>query len=115
MRTAPTWMRTIALVALAAALATALRLLVIEEPEFAWVCQSAAPPWWCPLRADMIALLQGGSLGFIALAVGLLAMARGCVTAARLALVTGTAGLVLYLPEPAAGGALMGALVMLRR
>ena len=103
------------LAAVALSLALLLRVHVIEPPEFAWVCQSATPPWWCPLRAGAILGLRAGIVGFLALACGLLALWRSGRRPALAAIALGAAGLVLYGPEPAAGGALLGALAIVRR
>ena len=110
--------RAIAVVLLAAAvlgLALLLRIHVIEPPEFAWACQSATPPWWCPLRMGAIFALRAGAIGFLALACGGAALWRSSRGAALTAVALGAAGLVLYGPEPAAGGALLGALAIARR
>ena len=105
-----------ALMAVAAiGLAAALRFLLVERPGLTWACQSLAPPWWCPLRLAIIESVRFGLIGFIALAAGLLALWRGGLSHALFAVVCGAAGLLLYVPEPAAGGLLLGALSMVRR
>ena len=103
------------LAAAALGLAAALRFLVIEHPEYGWACQTLSPPWWCPIRMAGIAAIRLGLFGFIALIAGALAVLRRWPLAAQLAVASGAAGLVLYVPEPAAGGALLGALAMVRR
>jgi hypothetical protein len=95
--------------------AAALRFLFVEQPELTWACQSLTPPWWCPLRLAAIATVRFGLFGFMALAAGLLALWRGRLFYALFAIVCGAAGLILYVPEPAAGGLLLGALSMVRR
>jgi hypothetical protein len=95
--------------------AAALRFLFVEQPELTWACQSMAPPWWCPLRLATIEAVRFGLVGFTALAAGLLALWRGGLFHALFAVVCGAAGLILYVPEPAAGGLLLGALSMVRR
>ena len=96
-------------------LAAALRFLLVERPELTWACQSLAPPWWCPLRLAAIEVVRFGLFGFMALVAGLLALWRGRLFHALFAVVCGAAGLILYVPEPAAGGLLLGALAMVRR
>src|SRR5512147_781317 len=100
---------------MAFAAAAALRFFVIEQPEYGWACQSPSPPWWCPLRLAGIEAVRLGLVGLAALAAGLLALWRESPSAALFALASGAAGLILYVPEPAAGGALLGALVIVRR
>jgi hypothetical protein len=111
----PLWLRAALLAAAALGLAAALRFLVIEQPQYGWACQSLAPPWWCPIRMAGIYAIRLGLLGFIALIAGLLAVLRRWPLAAQLAVASGAAGLILYVPEPAAGGALLGALAIVRR
>ena len=95
-------------------LAAALRFSLVERPELTWACQSLAPPWWCPLRLAAIEVVRFGLFGFMSLVAGLLALWRGLFYA-LFAVVCGAAGLILYVPEPAAGGLLLGALAMVRR
>jgi hypothetical protein len=103
------------LAATALGLAAALRYLLIEQPEYGWACQSLSPPWWCPLRLAVIEAVRFGLVGFVALAAGLMALWRESHSAALFAVAAGAAGLILYVPEPAAGGALLGALAIVRR
>ena len=93
----------------------ALRVGLVELPRLAWTCQSVAPAWWCPLRFAVVEGLRFGALGFAAFACGLVAILRGGRQTALVAIGLGAAGLVLYAPEPAAGGALLGAMALLRR
>ena len=108
-------MATVLLAVASFGVALGLRFLLIEPPHFAWVCQGATPPWWCPLREGAILFLRIQGLGLIALGAGLLALWRGSLWAALVAIACGTAGLVLYGPEAAAGGVLLGAVVVARR
>jgi hypothetical protein len=114
----PLWLSALLAVVAALAAALAARFLLIEPPQFAWTCQSIEPPWWCPLRTGGIVFLRAGGLGLLALMAGAFALWRGQRRAARraalLALGAGAAGLVLYGPEAAAGGALLGALAVVR-
>lgn len=111
----PLAVRAVLMSVAAVALAAALRFLLVERPEFTWACQSPAPPWWCPLRLAAIETVRFGLFGFMALAAGLLALWRDRLFYALFAVVCGAAGLILYVPEPAAGGLLLGALAMVRR
>ena len=103
------------LAAAAVAVAYAVRLGLVEPPQTAWACQAVTPPWWCPLWMVAVESLRFGVIGFAALACGLMAALRGGRRLALAAVGLGAAGLVLYGPEPAAGGALLGALTLLRR
>jgi hypothetical protein len=114
-RRLPLWLRAVVLAAAALGAAAALRFLVIEQPEYGWACQSLSPPWWCPIRMAGIDVVRLGLFGFIALIAGALAVLRRWPLAAQLAVASGAAGLILYVPEPAAGGALLGALAIVRR
>ena len=105
----------LAIVAAAMAAAAIVRYGLIEPPHFAWACQSLEAPWWCPLRTGGVASLRFGALGIAALLCGLVALMRPGRRMAWAALGLGAAGLVLYAPELSAGGALMGALALLRR
>lgn len=114
-RAYPLWFRTLGLAAAGLTLAAALRFLLIEQPEYGWACQSLAQPWWCPVRNVVIVVIRLGLFGFVSLAAGLFALWRAAPVAALLAVATGAAGLLLYVPEPAAGGLLLGALTLRRR
>jgi hypothetical protein len=115
LRRLPIAARAALMATLALGLAAALRFLLVEQPELTWACQSLAPPWWCPVRLAAIEAVRLGLFGFMALAAGLLALWRGRLFHALFAVVCGAAGLILYVPEPAAGGLLLGALAMVRR
>ena len=105
----------LAIVAAVMAAAAIVRYGLIEPPHFAWACQSLDAPWWCPLRTGGVASLRFGALGIAALVCGLVALMRAGRRMAWAALGLGAAGLVLYAPELSAGGALLGAMVLLRR
>jgi hypothetical protein len=111
----PMLLYALTLVAAVVATASVVRFGLIEPPGFAWACQIADAPWWCPLRSAAIASLRFGVLGIAALASGLVALLSSGRRMAWAALGLGAAGLVLYGPEPAAGGALLGAMALLRR
>jgi hypothetical protein len=96
----------IAVVVMAAALAA--RVLLIEPPEPGWACQAAdGRPWWCPLRLGAIDVLEAGLLGIVSLAAAVAALAGGGRRITGLAILSGTAGLVLFSTGPAALGLLL--------
>jgi hypothetical protein len=113
-RRPPLWAAAVIVAALALAAALLARLFVIESPEFGWACQGTQPPWWCSLRTGTILTLRAGALGFLSLGAGLVALWHGWPRVAILAIATGIGGLVLYGPEAAAGGVLLGALALVR-
>lgn len=115
MRRLPLFIRAALMAVAAVGLAAALRFFVIEQPEYGWACQSLSPPWWCPLRMAGIGAIRYGVFGFVALIAGALAASRRSLLAAQIAVASGAAGLILYVPEPAAGGVLLGALAIVRR
>lgn len=97
------------------ALALAVRLLVIQRPELGWACQAAdGTPWWCPLRAGLIATLDFGALGWISLAAGVCALAGGGRRVTSAAILMGAAGLVLSAAGASATGMILGTLRSLR-
>ena len=95
-------------------LAGLLRHWVIEPASFAHLCDPQ--PWhgWCAARTLVIQGFVHQRVGWLALAVGLLAFATGRRRLAQLALAAGSFGLVLYSYEPSAIGALLGGLVLVR-
>jgi hypothetical protein len=111
----PFLLYTLALVAAVVATAAIVRFGLIEPPRFSWACQTVDAPWWCPLRIAGIASLRFGVLGIAALVSGLVALLSCGRRMAWAALGLGAAGLVLYAPELSAGGALLGAMALLRR
>ncbi len=106
---------TVLLAAVAMAAAYGVRVGFVEYAPSAWTCQALAPPWWCPLRLAGVEGLRLGVLGFLALACGLGALFKRRRRLALAAVGLGAAGLILYVPEPAAGGALLGAMALLRQ
>ncbi len=106
---------TVLLAAVAMAAAYGVRVGFVEYAPSAWACQVLAPPWWCPLRLAGVEGLRLGIIGFLALACGLGALFKRSRRLALAAVGLGAAGLILYVPEPAAGGALLGAMALLRQ
>ncbi|MFZ4757842.1 MAG: hypothetical protein ACOYLX_06680 [Burkholderiaceae bacterium] len=68
----------------------------------------------CALRMALTRLFQNQELGWLAFAAGALATLLRAPRLATFALASGAAGLVLYSVEPAAVGALLGMLVLVR-
>ena len=92
-----------------------LQRYAIEPAAIGHACDLA--PWsgWCaPRSVLMLATMQTQALGWVALAAGVVAVVTRRRASVQLALVAGMAGLVLYSVEPAAVGALLGALVSYR-
>ena len=106
------WRGVVAAAALAAA--AALRFGVVEPASIVHLCNAPAAPWWCTLRAAVVALYTSGALGIGAVGAGALAtFTRSCAWA-LLAVCLGAAGLVLYAFDAGAVGFLLGALVLAR-
>jgi hypothetical protein len=104
----------IALAAAAGAAAYAARHGAIEPAAIAHACDP--DPWRgaCAARTLLIHLIAGSWFGWIAVLAGGWATLSRSRRWAALALAAGAAGLVLYAPEPAAVGGLLGALVLAR-
>ncbi len=96
------------------AAAFALRLLAIEPSHIGHACDPA--PWsgWCAARTALIMSFRFQEIGWVALAVGLVATFVRRLWLGQLALSLGFAGLVLYSYEPAVVGTLLGVLVIFR-
>lgn len=92
-----------------------LRHGLIEPSAWAHACE--ASPWngVCALRSAVIASFVRGEIGWAALVAGVLALFLCAPRLGSLALALGAGGLVLYSYEPAALGALLGLLVIVRR
>ena len=102
------------LVAIAAAVASMLRFQVVEPEALAHLCGAAAAPWWCTLRAAVVAAFASQALAIAAVAAGVLAIVTRRAGAAIAAASLGAAGLVLYAVEAGAIGFLLGALALAR-
>ena len=107
-------LRGLALAALVALAALALRRLAIEPAAIAHACDPV--PWQgaCAARSALLRTFAHQELGWAAFASGAVATLLRSSRLAHLALAAGGAGLVLYSPEPAAVGALLGLLVLAR-
>ncbi|MFP5407191.1 MAG: hypothetical protein ACLGHY_12930, partial [Gammaproteobacteria bacterium] len=73
-------------------------------------------PWqgWCAGRTAVIMGFLHQRIGWLALALGVLAFLTSRRSLGQLALIVGAVGLVLYSYEPSAIGALLGALALVR-
>jgi len=102
------------LVAASLAAAMAFRYQVVEPAAIGLVCDAGTGPWWCDLRALVIALFSRGALGLASLAAGLLAHVLDRRWLALVALIAGAAGLVLYNADTAAAGSVIALLHAVR-
>jgi hypothetical protein len=95
-------------------LALAARHWLIEPAAIAFACDAA--PWrgGCALRSLVIRTFVHQELGWFAFGAAVLASLVRVRWIAAFALACGAAGLVLYSFEPAAVGALLGLLVLVR-
>ncbi|MDR2032530.1 MAG: hypothetical protein LBP86_09850 [Azoarcus sp.] len=115
----PTWRIPVRVLLIAAALAlalSALRFGVIEKGLLPRHCSlggnGAVLP--CGLTWMLIQSFQMQRLGWLALACGALGFIRGSRTLAWVGWLAGVAGLVLYCPDYAAPGTLLGLLALAR-
>jgi hypothetical protein len=111
---APSVARGLAIAVAAGLVAWALRAFAIEPAAIAHACDPA--PWQgaCAARTVLLRTFVNQEIGWLAFAAGVVATALRAPRAARVALALGAAGLVLYSYEPAAVGALLGLLVLVR-
>lgn len=111
------WNRVFKVVLFAALLAgimQAIRLLLIEPDGMARACAMDASPWFCWLRALVVAGFAHHLYGPISLVAALLAWVSGLRVLAALAMLSGMAGMVLYTFDIAAMGFVLGALQLTR-
>ena len=92
----------------------AFRYQVVEPSAVGLVCDAGTGPWWCVLRAAVIALFASSLLGLASLAAGILAHALDKRGLAAIALIAGAAGLVLFNADTAAAGTVIGLLRAVR-
>jgi hypothetical protein len=96
------------------ALAYGLRFGIVEPETLAHACGAPAAPWWCALRAAVIAAFASGAL---ALGCVVAAVAATYARSRRWALAAaclGIAGLVLFSHESGVVALLAGVLVLAR-
>lgn len=96
------------------AAAMAFRYQVVEPAAIGLVCDRGAGPWWCDLRALVIAVFGIGALGLLSLGAAVLSHFAAGRGLALVALVAGAAGLVLYNADAAAAGFVIALLRALR-
>ena len=104
----------LALIAASLALALALRHLVVEPPAIGHACDIA--PWegWCAARSLLLQSFAHQELGWIAALCGALALVTRRRALARLAVVFGCLGLVLYSYDLSAFGLIAGLFALCR-
>ena len=90
----------------------AIRLLLIEPDEMAQLCAVNAAQWQCRIRDLAIQGFARHLYGPVSVAAGLLAWLGGIRLFAMLAMLAGTAGVVLYDFELSALGLMLGALLL---
>ena len=108
------WPLLIALL-VAAAASAGLRYGLMESDLLHGLCGGGADDWRCLARRVAPQLFMHERIGVLALVAGTLALLLRHAFVARLAVVTGGAGLVLYGADFAAVGLLAGLLVLLAR
>lgn len=101
--------------AIALALAAALRYGLIEPADVTARCDGGAQDVWCRLRAWTIQSFVHQRIGWLALALAVVATVGAWRSVAVIALFTACAGMVLYTTELGAPAALLGALVFVRQ
>jgi glycerol uptake facilitator-like aquaporin len=108
------FVRVVATVVVAYAIATAVRYGLVERDDLGSICQSSASPWWCDLRMLVIRGFLNDVFGRTSLVLAALAIWRRSALAATLAVAIGTFGMVLYSFTWSGIGMLGGALVLAR-
>jgi glycerol uptake facilitator-like aquaporin len=108
------FVRIVATVVIAYAIATAVRYGLVERDDLGSICQTAASPWWCDLRMLVIRGFLNDVFGRASLVLAALAIWRRSALAATLAVAIGTFGMVLYSFSWSGIGMLGGALVLAR-
>ena len=98
--------------ALAVAGSVALRYGLMESDALHGVCALANDDWRCLVRRWAPQIFIDHRIGWLALAAGVAAALARSRAMAKLALVGGGAGLVLYSTDHAAAGLLLGLIVL---
>jgi hypothetical protein len=101
----------ILIAALAAAL---LRVYVVDPEAIAHLCGAPGAPWWCVLRAAVVAAFGTSALAIAALVVAGIAIVIRRSGAAIAAACLGVAGLMLYSVEAGAIAFLLGLIALAR-
>jgi hypothetical protein len=100
--------------AIVTALASALRLRIVEPEAVAAACTAQGVGWRCALRGIAVVGFLNNVYGWTALLVGLFAVVSRWRSLALLALISGILGAVLYRFELSGVGLLFGALVWIQ-
>ena len=111
---APLSLPNLLLIAASLGVALALRHLAVEPPAIGHACDIA--PWtgWCAARSLLLQSFAHQELGWIAALCGALALVMRRRTLARLAVVFGCLGLVLYSYDLSAFGLVAGLFALCR-
>ena len=111
---APLGLCNVLLIAISLGLALTLRHQVIEPPAIGHACDLA--PWqgWCAARSLLVQTFAHQELGWVAALCGALALVMRRPTLARLAVVFGCLGLVLYSYDLSAFGLVAGLFALCR-
>lgn len=100
--------------ATALALAAAARHGLVEPADMTARCDGGAPDAWCSVRAWTIQAFVNQRIGWVALALAVIATVKGWRSLAAAALFAACAGLILYTTELCAPAALLALLVFAR-
>ena len=100
--------------ATALALAAAARHGLIEPADVTGRCDGGAQDGWCTVRAWTIQAFVNQRIGWVALAMAVIATVKGWRTLAGAALFVACAGLILYTTELCAPATLLAMLVFVR-
>ena len=100
--------------ATALALAAAARHGLVEPADITTRCDGGAQDAWCSVRTWIIQAFVNQRIGWVALALAVIATVTGWRSIAAAALFAACAGLILYTTELCAPAALMALLVFVR-
>lgn len=100
--------------ALAAGVAMAARLWLLEVPAIGWRCAESGAPGWCGLYAGLGWLLRSQAFGWAAAALAAFALFASSRTAVLAAVAAGAMPLVLYNAQLGAAAVLLAALRAVR-
>jgi len=103
------------ILAVASAIALAVRFYLVEPEEVAAGCVAGGQGWQCWLRQWAVTGFLQNAYGIAAVILGILATAMRSRIVALAAVFAGVAGAVLYTFELSGLGILLGALVWVRR
>ncbi|MBF0185437.1 MAG: hypothetical protein HQM06_13785 [Magnetococcales bacterium] len=84
----------------------------VEPESIGLLCQAATPPWWCSLRLGLILAVHHQLIGYLAAALGGIALLAPGMLWGGLAMAVGAAGLAFYNVSWAAAGFILGLLAV---